>query len=248
MKMKELGPRGGRVPGTPLDPPIVSYVWEMNWLLYQGSWEIIPKRTSFTPYKASDINVRVDSGLRLWTLGPDSFIHNHNVPLDWCAADVCQRNVVNLCLSLAGLHVLGNFWKLGKIFKNLGTFCFWTNFSKNWAKMNIFWANCFFPTNLNWPINLFSSLHDKNAVLYHLKFLRKFYPKKICPIHAVQPLLHCATNSQESSTWLNHSEGCYRCLSLSALSVDLNSRLIDRVQVAILQQIQFRQLTILDLW
>ena len=90
---------------------------------------------------------------------------------------------------MAGLHVLGNFWKLGKFFKNLGTFRFWANFSKNWAKMNISWAN-FFPTHLNWPINLFSSLHDKNAVLHHLKFLRKFYPQKICPIHAVQPLLH----------------------------------------------------------
>ena len=40
----------------------------------------------------------------------------------------------------AGLHVLGNFWKLGKFFQNLGTFCFWANFSKFWAKMKIFWA------------------------------------------------------------------------------------------------------------
>ena len=37
---------------------------------------------------------------------------------------------------------------------------------------------------------MFSSLHEKNAVLHHLKFLRKFYPKKICPIHAVQPIFH----------------------------------------------------------
>ena len=34
---------------------------------------------------------------------------------------------------LAGVHVLDNFSKLGKFFQNLGTFCFWANFSKFWA-------------------------------------------------------------------------------------------------------------------
>ena len=47
----------------------------------------------------------------------------------------------------------------------------------------------FFPTLLNWAIKVFSSLHEKNAALHHFKFLRKFYPKTICPIHAVQPLM-----------------------------------------------------------
>ena len=46
----------------------------------------------------------------------------------------------------------------------------------------------FSPTLLNWAVHFFSSLHDKNAVLHHLKFLRNFYPKNICPIHAVQPM------------------------------------------------------------
>ena len=38
-----------------------------------------------------------------------------------------------------------------------------------------------FPTLLNLTINLFSSLHEKNTVLHHFKFLRKFYPPKKLP-------------------------------------------------------------------
>ena len=66
-----------------------------------------------------------------------------------------------------------------------------------------FWAifeiklGIFFPTLFNWAIIskkwaiiFFSSLLNKNAVLHHLKFLRKFYPEKRCPIHAVQPLYY----------------------------------------------------------
>ena len=81
------------------------------------------------------------------------------------------------------------------------TFENWVNFSKIWARFVFgqiflksgqkltFSGQNFFPTHLNWPINLFSSLHEKNTVLRHLKFLRKFYPQKFCPIHAVQPIL-----------------------------------------------------------
>ena len=98
--------------------------------------------------------------------------------------------------SLAGLHVLGNFWKLGKFFQNLGTFCFWANVSKNWAKMNIFWAN-FFSHTFTLVNKFVQFTARKNAVLHHLKFLRKFYPKKIFPIHAVQPL----PNFQEKYFW-----------------------------------------------
>ena len=50
-------------------------------------------------------------------------------------------NYSNFTYRQAELHVLGNFWKLGKVFQNLGTFCFWANFYKFWAKMKIFWAN-----------------------------------------------------------------------------------------------------------
>ena len=97
---------------------------------------------------------------------------------------------------MAGLHVLGNFWKLSKFFKNLGTFCFWANFPKNWAKMNIFWA-IFFPHTFELANKFVQFTAWKNAVLHHLKFLWKFYPKKICPIHAVQPI-------SVKHLWRNH--------------------------------------------
>ena len=41
-------------------------------------------------------------------------------------------------------------------------------------KLGIF----YFPTFLNRAKNCFSSLHEKNAVLHHFKYLRKFYPQK----------------------------------------------------------------------
>ena len=50
MKMKEFRPRGGRVPGTPLDPPMLGHRWirRVAKLLKTSNYTVVPRRTNNT--------------------------------------------------------------------------------------------------------------------------------------------------------------------------------------------------------